>query len=333
MSRVRVRAPNRIDLGGGTLDIPPLWQVLPGSLTVNLAITIETEVEIAATDGPYRLRSDDLDRRVELADLGAAPAESGFELVIEALRALPPDGPVEVRTNNRAPRGSGLGASSALSIALLAGLAHLGRRPRTLEQLVALAADMEVGVLGVPTGVQDHFAAALGGALAIHFERGGPRVERLPLPESLREELERSLLISYTGAPRDSGATNWAVVRAAVDGKKRVRTALESIREVSVGIRQAVLDGDVRQLGRLIGKDGAARKKLGADLVPPEIGRVMVEAKQAGALGSRLTGAGGGGCLITIVEAAQRDAVKGALASGGFLPLKWSVATTGLQIT
>lgn len=333
MSRVIVRAPNRIDLGGGTLDIAPLWQVLPGSLTVNLAIGIETEVEIEESFGPYRLRSDDLDRVLEMQDLSDELADPALRLVVEALRALPPDGPVKVRTESRAPKGSGLGASSALSIALLAGLAHLGRRPRTLEQLVRLATDVEVRVLGVPTGTQDHWAAALGGALAIHFDPGGTRVERLPLPAALVEELEASVMISYTGAPRESGSTNWGVVRAAIDGKKRTVSALQAIREISHRMRQALLDGDVPEIGRLVGKDAAERKKLTPGVVPPEIARVMTEAKRAGALGSRLTGAGGGGCIITFVDPARRDPVKQTLTAGGFLPLRWSVATTGLRIS
>jgi D-glycero-alpha-D-manno-heptose-7-phosphate kinase len=332
MKRIVATAPNRIDLGGGTLDIPPLSQILAGSLTVNLAIAIPSEAEIAGSDGPFRFRSDDLDREVELEDLGAAEVEPGFELILEAVRALGPPGPVDVRTSCRAPRGSGLGASSALTICILGAMAHYLGRPRTMADLIRIAAAVEIRVLGVPTGQQDHHAAALGGALALHWWPSGIRVERLPLSTGFQARLEESILLSYTGAPHSSGETNWGVVRAAVDGKRRTRAALEDIREIAVKIRDAFLSEDVRRIGRLIGQDARCRKKLSADVVPTEIGRVMEEARLAGALGSRLSGAGGGGCLVTFVEPDQKADVQKVLSDGGFLPLRWSLSRTGMRI-
>ena len=332
MTSVRARAPNRIDLGGGTLDIDPLGRILPGSLTVNLAISIGSEVEISETKGPTRITSDDLGRSIQLETLATAEPEPEFRLILAAVRALSPPGPLEIRTCNEAPRGSGLGASSALSLCLVGAMAHLLRRPRTLGELVRLSSSVEVGVLQAPTGTQDQYAAALGGALALHYLPGGIRVERLPLPQDFQDALEETILLSFTGAPHDSGAINWSVVRAAIDGPGRTRKGLEKIREIAREIREAFLNRDLRKVGRLVAADGAERRKLSRGVVPPEIDRVMKEARRAGALGSRLSGAGGGGTLITVVPPARKPEVLRCLGDAGFTPLSWSPSPRGLQV-
>jgi D-glycero-alpha-D-manno-heptose-7-phosphate kinase len=334
MSRVLARAPNRIDLAGGTLDIQPLYQILPGCLTVNLAISVESEAEVEALERgrPTTIHAEDLGRSTELADLAASDPEPDLRLIVEAARALSPPCPLSIRTHNHAPRGSGLGASSALTICLLGAIAHLFGRPRTIDDLVRLAASVEVGVLGVPTGTQDHYAAALGGALSLSFLPGGVGVERLPVPPDFRDALEETILLSYTGAPHDSGATNWGVVRSGIDGRPRVRAALEAIRDIAVQMREAFLDRDIRRIGKLVAADGAQRRKLERGVVPPEVDRVMKEARQAGAIGSRLSGAGGGGTLVTVVPPARKETVLRVYADSGFEPVTWSIATTGLKM-
>lgn len=333
MTRVVASAPNRIDLAGGTLDIAPLSQILPGSLTVNLAISIESEAEVAERIGSTRITSDDLGQSTELEDLATAEPDVVFRLIVEAARALSPGRPLSIRTRNQAPKGSGLGASSALTLCLLGATAHLLGRLRTMEELIRLAASVEVGVLGVPTGTQDHYAAALGGALALHFLPTGVRAERLPIHPDFRDALEETILLSYTGAPHESGVTNWGVVRSAIDGRTRVRKGLEAIRSVATEMRAAFLARDIRRIGRLVAADGAERKKLSRGVVPGEIEKVIKEARRAGALGSRLSGAGGGGTLVSVVPPGKKQDVLGVLGDGGFAPLQWSIADRGLRIS
>ncbi|MCZ6688053.1 MAG: hypothetical protein O7H41_00415 [Planctomycetota bacterium] len=333
MSGVLARTPNRIDLAGGTLDIQPLAQIFPGSLTVNLAVSIESEAEVELADGPTKITSEDLGRTTELESLSGGEVDPEFRLIVEAARALSPPGELSIRTHNHAPRGSGLGASSALTICLLGAIAHLLKRPRTLDEMIQIAVSVEMGVLGVPSGTQDHYAAALGGALAVHHHRGSVRAERLPASGDFKDALEETILLHYTGVPHDSGAMNWEVVRSALDGKTRTLSGLTKIRDIAIETREAFLEGNIRRIGRLVAAESKERRKLARGVVPAEIDRVMKEARRAGALGSKLSGAGGGGTLVTVVPPDKKPAVMGVLESAGFTLLPWSVSPTGLRVT
>ncbi|RJQ05842.1 MAG: GHMP kinase, partial [Bacillota bacterium] len=182
---IRSRAPNRIDLGGGTLDIWPLYLLLGRGVTLNVAVSVYSHVALDdEPGGGYRLVSEDTGYENAAKSLGALDFDGPLGLVARAVRYFDPPPGLRVVTRNEAPQGSGLGASSSLLVALLAALERLTRRAPGSTDLVNLAADLEAQVIRVPTGKQDHYAGVYGGANAIWFEPGRNRVESLPMPDS-----------------------------------------------------------------------------------------------------------------------------------------------------
>ena len=162
-SQIRSRAWCRVDLAGGTLDIWPLGILHAGSRTVNLAISLPVRVSITPSTGRYEVMQDgalvEASTPLELCN----QPESALAGMVCAELGLPP---VRVSIDSSSPRGGGLGASSALTVALL-GAAHgfLDSPMPHSDETARLARDIEARLMGLPTGVQDHYPALLGGAL------------------------------------------------------------------------------------------------------------------------------------------------------------------------
>ena len=215
-------APCRVDLAGGTLDIWPLYLFHPGAVTVNLAVEIQTSCRITPLAGRrIRLRSHDTGREESFASLDALRRARSFRHPLAAylVRFFAPEGGLEVETNSASPAGAGISGSSALMIATTAALARFTGRRLPREQMRVIAQEVEAQLIGVPTGCQDYYPALYGGASAIHLEPGGVRREGLGVG---LDEIDRRMLLVYTGAPRQSGINNWEVFQAHINGDRRV---------------------------------------------------------------------------------------------------------------
>jgi D-glycero-alpha-D-manno-heptose-7-phosphate kinase len=338
--------PARIDLAGGTVDLYPLNAFLGGTWTVNAAIEVRSRVVLAPRpDGAFRIASEDLGERLELPSFEAVlahPRGSALDLVLEALRFWRPRAGLEVTTRNEAPKGSGLGASSALLVALLGGLRALEGSPHggdgstarevADERLVDWAAAIEAKLLQVPTGKQDYYAALLGGPLAIEFALAGPRPERLAPRAGFLEDLERATLLYFTGEPHFSGAPNWAVLKRYVDGDPGTRRRLERIAAIARAMKGAVEGGDLALVARLLGEEWEERKGLAEGVSTPQLERIIERARAAGAMAAKACGAGGGGCLVVIAPPERRAAVDEAARGEGARPMPLRFAREGLRI-
>lgn len=320
------RAPTRIDLAGGTLDIYPLYLLEGEGLTVNLAIDVWSEAQVLPRpQGGVELVSLDTGSSLEAARAEDLRPEGDLELLVRAIRLLGRGRSLSIRTRSHAPRGSGLGASSALLVVLLQALTGGNL---LADDLVRLAQDLETQTLRVPTGRQDHHAAVRGGVNAIWFGVGPDRVE--PLSED-PAWLEETLVLCYTGVSRASAVTNWRMFRAYVDGHPRARQALGRIGQVARGMRQAILDRDVAAVGDLLAQEWEHRLRLALGVSSPRVDSLVGAARNAGALAAKLCGAGGGGCLAVVVPPGRRRAVELALEAAGAVVMPFRVAREGLR--
>jgi galactokinase len=226
--RIEARAPTRIDLAGGTLDIWPLYLFHPGALTVNCAITryascvVETQSARGPAQGSIRLVSRDTKRRETFPSLAALDRARSYRLPLLAhlVRFFRPGTGLTLTTDSQAPAGAGIGGSSAMAVAICAALDRLTGAARRLEDWIHISRDAEAIVIRVPTGTQDHYPPAFGGACAIHLEPGGERREEIGCD---LDELERRLVLCYTGKPRQSGINNWEVFERHIRGERSRR--------------------------------------------------------------------------------------------------------------
>lgn len=302
-----VFAPARADLAGGTLDLWPLYCFHPGSVTVNVPLQSGVRLRLhsgAAPAGVIRHRAPGQPSRV------LDPDQAERDLVAAVGFHFLPGGGFEVEVLEQPPVGSGLGGSSVLAVALAkACLAAAGRRLNSRD-LVAVLKDLEAGVLGAPTGVQDYYPALLRAPLALHFGPGGERVERLALR---RRWVAEHLLVAFSGLGHSSGMVNWEVYRARVDGKPGVAAGLDRIAAAARECRQALLLGDAAAVGEAIAAEWSARRDLAPAVSPPAVESILDAGLRAGALAGKACGAGGGGSLLFWLPPRRREAVLAAV--------------------
>jgi D-glycero-alpha-D-manno-heptose-7-phosphate kinase len=332
--RIEARAPARIDLAGGTLDIWPLYLFHPGAITVNCAITRNASCFIeTAPRGSRRivLRSLDTHREESFASLAALERARRYRLPLLAhlIRVFRPAGGFTLSTNSEVPAGAGLGGSSAMAVAICAALDRLTRAGLPREKWIHLSRDVEAIVIRVPTGTQDHYPPAFGGLSAIHLDPGGERREPLASDVS---ELERRLVLCYTGKPRQSGINNWELFARHINGDRRTFGSLAEIAAVARSVRTALLQRDWAELGRLVREEWAFRRRTLPSISTPTIDRIIAGGLRRGALGGKVCGAGGGGCLVLVIDPDARASVEAAVRSAGGTLLPHGIDRRGVQV-
>jgi len=311
MNKVIVRAPVRADLAGGTLDLWPLYLFHPGSRTINVAISFYAEsevhetgsgaIEVHLTDQQYRQRYE------SLQEMSNDPKVALLHRAIEHFRLSG----IKVTTRTDAPRGSGLGGSSALAITLVRALAEIAGHPIDGEDLIHLVRDLETRLLGIPAGIQDYYPPVYGGLGSLHLTPGKPG--RHPLQTSIHE-LASHMLLHYTGIAHFSGTNNWELFKRHLEGKKKVQKGFAKIAEVSIEMERALDSSNFEGAGLALKKEWEHRKAIIDGISTPEVDAAIDAALGAGAWGGRACGAGGGGCILFLLPPDKRDAVKEALA-------------------
>jgi D-glycero-alpha-D-manno-heptose-7-phosphate kinase len=327
---VEASAPTRIDLAGGTLDIWPLSLMVQGAITVNVAVELRARARISPRrDGSVVIVS--RDRKVRVArKLPLRPEGTGgpLSLLVRLAGAFVPDGGFTLTTGAEAPAGSGLGGSSALGIATGAALSLFTGARLSRDALLRRVMNVEAAEIATPTGNQDYLAALNGGLAAYHHGFDGTVREAMAIPGGLEERL----VLAYTGEPRGSGFSNWDVYRRAIEGEARTVKGLGEVARATRELRAALFAGDLDATGRLLGEEGRLRYRLAPSLATPTLLRAGAAARAAGAVGVKVCGAGGGGCLIAFAREGKRQAVARALAAAGTRVLDARIARTGLRV-
>ena len=329
--RIVVKAPCRVDLAGGTLDIWPLYLHHPDAVTVNFAIDRYTTCDIQTRPGPITLRS--LDQKKEetfgsLDELRAA-RKPRLPLLAHVLRFFSPPGGLTIETHSESPAGGGIAGSSALIIAMCGALNKLTNSGYGLEKIREIAQNIEAQIIRVPTGAQDYYPALYGGVSAI--ELGCAGIRRVSIPVDPDDLTERTVL-AYTGEPRNSGINNWEVTKAYIDGDRKVHRNFEQISSIANGMRAAVAKGDWEEAGRLLREEWAHRRKNAPGITTPLIDTLVRVARKAGAKGAKACGAGGGGCVFFLVERGAREKVAAVIAEAGAKVLPVKVAARGVTV-
>lgn len=324
-------APCRADLAGGTIDIWPLYLFHPGAVSVNVALSILTACRITAQAGQgILLKSHDtlrVDRFRNLDELLAAKSY-GHALAAHLVRFFRPGGGFRLETFSESPAGAGISGSSALMIATAAALARFVGCKIDIEKIRVIAQNVEAQLIRVPTGCQDYYPAMYGGVSAIHLDVDGIRHEAIPV--SL-DELDQRLALFYTGAPRQSGINNWKVFKQHINGDKRVARNFDEIARIAQGMYRAMANQQWEDAEELMREEWKLRRTNAPGIATPLMDKLIEVAKQNGARAAKVCGAGGGGCVILLIEKGIRRRVEDAVRDAGGQPLLFQVARKGLE--
>jgi D-glycero-alpha-D-manno-heptose-7-phosphate kinase len=232
-------APTRVDLAGGTIDIPPLFLFHENASTVNFAVDLMARCRIETRDDKIiSIESIDRGEKFECSvdSIDTLKDERRLELLSKLIYFFRPETGFNMVTESEAPAGAGLAGSSTLNIACIGALNSLVGNRYSEDQFIQIAANVECQVIKVPTGFQDYFSAQFGGVSCIQFRPDGMHREALSIDE---ETLHRRIAAFYTGEPRNSGTNNWELTKRHIDGDRELFDIFEGIRDSAVRVREA----------------------------------------------------------------------------------------------
>lgn len=331
---IETSAPTRVDLAGGTIDIPPLFLFHEGAATVNFAVSLRAHCRIETRDDRrIVLESIDQNERVEttLENIDSLREEPDLKLLSKLVYFFRPETGFTMITRLEGPSKAGLAGSSTLNIACIGALNKLVGDRYAPERFIPIAAAVECQVIEVPTGYQDYYSAQYGGVACIHFGPAGIEHEAL-LPDI--EQLEERIAVCYAGEPHFSGTNNWELTKRHIDGDKKLFDLFEGIRDTSLEMRAALLANDWDKIGDIFIKAHPQRKQLSDAITTPQMDHLIDVALSNGAIAPKVCGAGGGGCIAFYCEDGRRNDVETALAAeDGAEILDWHVAPDGLTIS
>lgn len=329
---IRAKAPLRLSFAGGGTDVPPFPEMEGGSV---LSATINRYAYGTLRprhDGQVRVRSLDFGMTVTYSRDADVVYDGKLDLVKAAiLHADLPPGGLDLFLHSDAPPGSGLGASSAMMVALVALLNSWRSRSFEPYELAAEAHRIERVELDIPGGLQDQYAAAFGGFNFIEFLPSGVVVNPLRIPDDIQNELQYNLLLVFTGRIRLSAHIIEDQVARYRSGVTDSIDALREIKRLSVEMKRALLEHRLGAIGPLLDEQWRHKKRMSTRISTPEIDEIYSAAIGAGATGGKVTGAGGGGYMLFYCPEESRHAVARRMSELGCTVSDFSFEPRGVQ--
>ena len=291
------RTPFRFTLGGGGTDLPAYYSKYGGFIfaaginkymfiNVNRPV-VDDLIRVKYSKSETVERLDQVQHEIARTAMQMAGIENALEIVSMA----------------DVPAGTGLGSSSCYAVGLLNALHSLNKDYIPLKDLAEEACRLEIDLLKKPIGKQDQYMAAFGGLTILNIEKDGRvEVKKAGASQETIDDLNKNLLMFYTSTQRDANHILAEQSSGADSGKKDVVESMHFIKDIGFKILAAVESGNITDVGLLFDKHWEYKKKISARMSNPRFDEIYKIAKQNGALGGKISGAGGGGFFVFYVE-------------------------------
>lgn len=329
---IRSKAPLRLGLAGGGSDVSPYCDIY-GGLVLNATINLYAYCTIEETnDSMITINSYDanVNKSYLLSEFlnidGEASLIKGvYNRVVKDFNITPTG--FRITTYNDAPAGSGLGTSSTMVVCILKAFVEWKGLPLGDYEIAKLAYEIERKDLGLSGGKQDQYAASFGGFNYIEFMKDDIAiVNPLKIKRWVIDELEASMLLYFTGQSRSSAAIIDEQKKNTTDNKEEAVEAMHHIKQSAVDTKLALLKGDINAFANILREAWENKKKMAKAISNSMIQQAMDVAMQAGAKAGKVSGAGGGGFIMFVVEPTRKKEVEEALKKldGFVMPFNFS---------
>ncbi len=290
------RSPLRLSLGGGGTDLPSYYERCGGFV---ISAAIDKYVYVAVHE-PFE---DKIILKYSKTELVSSADQVQHPLIREALKLVGRTARVEIASMSDIPAGAGLGSSGSFTTALLKALHALGRNHVPPSALAEQACQIEIDRLGDPVGKQDQFAAAVGGITAFTINRTGTvTIEPLQLSSDTINALEDNLLLFFTGLTRSAGEILEHQDQQTRRNDQAMVDNLNTIKQIGHQSRTLLEAGDLRCFAELMHVHWQLKRERSPNMTTSGIDRCYEIAREHGALGGKVVGAGGGGFLMLYSE-------------------------------
>ncbi|HEX2087169.1 MAG TPA: hypothetical protein VHF89_15920 [Solirubrobacteraceae bacterium] len=296
----RAKAPLRVSFAGGGTDVPPFPE-REGGLVLSATINRYAYGSLSPReDGTIRVESVDFGLEVTYGADDPLPFDGKLDLVKAAIRKIGHGEQTgyDLFLHANAPPGSGLGSSSAVMVTLIGLLTGHHKLPLTDYEIAELAYTLEREDLGIKGGLQDQYAATFGGFNFIEFGADHVIVNPLRIAPDVIHELEHNMLLAYTGRTRQGDHIIADQTKRFEGGEEQALEGLRRQKDLAVEMKNALLRRRLNEFGELLGTAWRFKKQMSPRISTDFIDEAYEEAVKHGALGGKVTGAGGGGYML-----------------------------------
>lgn len=328
------RSPVRISFGGGGTDLPSYYNRFGGAVLSAAINKYFYTIVTKRTDDKIQVISSDLQVVETWKDIGQMQVTDGeLSLPLAVMKDLGVETALNLFLASEIPPGTGLGSSASVCVAILKALTTYLQIPLSRYQLAERAFRIAREVLGMPVGKQDEYAAAFGGLNYISFHQAGDAtVEPISLPQDVMRELQRNLMLFFTGVSHNS----WSILKSQEDSSNKYGGpaihSLHEIRQLAKSMQDALLAGNLRRFGSQLDDGWKAKRKISDKISNSRIDELYDLARSNGAGGGKITGAGGGGFLLLYCEKEAQEPVRAAFAKEGLREMTFEFDFQGAQV-
>jgi len=320
------RTPFRFTLGGGGTDLPSYYSKYGGFIfaaAINKYMFINLNKPIV----------DDLVRvKYTKSEMVEHREDLKHDIAKEAMRIVGIQNALEVVSIADVPSGTGLGSSSCYAVGLLNGLHQIQRDYIGIQPLAEEACDLEINRLGKPIGKQDQYMAAYGGLTVLDIDKDGTvSVRAANVSDAVADDLNRNILLFYTNSSRSANTILEEQSKGAREEKKDVVLNMHYIKEIGYRILEAVESGNITDVGLMFDEHWQHKKKISTKMSSPRFDKIYEVAKESGALGGKITGAGGGGFFLFYIEEGHKK-LRNLMAKMGLREMRYRFDFEGTKV-
>ncbi len=329
-----VRSPVRISFGGGGTDLPAYYEKFGGAVLSTTINKYFYTVLCKRSDGKVQVISSDLRACETWHDLTRLSVEdSELAIPLAALKQVSCEISADLFLSSEIPPGTGLGSSAAVCVNVLKTLATYLSLPYSRHDLAETAYHIARTVLKKPVGKQDEFATAFGGLNLIQFKPDGTvDVEPVQVEPRILHELQSNLMLFFTGTAHHSWTILKEQERSSSTSSGIAIDALHRIRELAEHMRALLVRGDLGAFGRALDEGWQAKKRVSDKISNSRIDKLYALAKDQGAIGGKITGAGGGGFLLLYCEKPFQQQLREAFRREGVREMEFQFDLHGAQV-
>jgi len=330
-----VRSPVRVSFAGGGTDLPAYYQKYGGAVLSTTINKYFYTILSGRNDDKIQVTSSDLRIAETWRNLDQLHVQgSALEIPLAVLQELKADVSLDIFLASEIPPGTGLGSSASVCVGVLRALSEYLRLEMSRHQLAETSFRIARHKLKRPVGKQDEYAAAFGGLNCITFNRDeSVVVEGIELEPDVLRELQSSLMLFFTGSSHNSWEILGEQERAAEHQSSALSlAALHSIRDLVQSMREALERGDLRRFGCLLDEGWQAKRSVTNKISNSRIDHLYGIARARGALGGKITGAGGGGFLLLYCETEAQEEVRAGLSAEGLHETRFELDFKGAHV-
>ncbi len=312
---IRARAPMRIGLAGGGTDVDP-YASERGGYVFNTTINKYAYSTLRPRrDKKINVTSEYYGRFSAPLDGGPLPLDGNMDLIKAVTNYFTPSKGFDMTIRSDVPAGSGLGGSSTMIVSMIAAISRWLDVDMSKMEMAQLAFHLEREVIGLKGGCQDQYAAVFGGFNSLKIDKSGVNVLPAHIDPDIINELQCRSVMAFTGTTHDSAAIIETQQKAYKAGSNE--EALDHTKDVAISLRSALRHGDIDDCGELLAEAWDYKKKFSGSITNPQIDTLYNAATSAGAIGGKVSGAGGGGFMYFICSFDKKTKVAKALTQAG----------------